>query len=57
MGEIVNLATMRAAKIAGTTDPAKLELIVRILTTNSDKNNAAQRAKLAAAQRLLRATQ
>lgn len=55
MGEIVNLATMRAAKIAGTTDPAKLALIVRILTINADRNNAAQRAKLAAAQRLLRA--
>jgi hypothetical protein len=53
MGTVHNLGAARDAKVAGTTDPRKLGLIVKILTINSDRNTAAQRGKLAAAQRLL----
>lgn len=50
---ILDYGAARDAKITGTTDPAKLNLIVRILTIISDTNTPAQDAKLAAAQRLL----
>jgi hypothetical protein len=53
MAQIINIANVRAAKIAGTTDPARLAIMVRILSINALQNNAAQRAKLAAARRLL----
>lgn len=53
MGEIVNMQAIRDAQITGTTDPVRLELLVRILTKMQDRNNAAQRGKLAAAKRLL----
>jgi hypothetical protein len=56
VAQIINIATVRDAKITGTTDPAKLGLIVRILSLEIPpfRNNAVQRAKLAAAKRLLR---
>jgi hypothetical protein len=53
MGTVINMGAVRDAKITGTTEAWKLGLIVRILSINAKSNNAMQRAKLAAAQRLL----
>lgn len=53
MGTVTLMQPARDAKIVGTTHPAKLALIVRILSINAARNTVAQRAKLAAAQRLL----
>lgn len=53
MGTVHSMGAARDAKIAGTSDRRKLELIVRILSVNTARNNAGQRVKLAAAKRLL----
>jgi hypothetical protein len=53
MGAVVNMQAFRDTQVTGTADVAKLALIVRILSINAGRNNAQQRAKLAAAQRLL----
>lgn len=53
MGTIIDMQAARDAKITGTTQPARLALIVRLLSVRPDRNSPAQSAKLAAAQRLL----
>lgn len=53
MGNVVSIAE-RDAAICGTADPRRLQLMVRILLVRPEVNTAAQRARLAAAQRLLK---
>lgn len=53
MGTVIRL---RDPAIAGTTDPARLAIMVKVLSIRPDRNTAAQAAQLAAAKRLLEAT-
>lgn len=50
MGTVISLADIR---VAGTRDPARLALLVKVLSFQQHRNTAAQAARLAAAQRLL----